>query len=147
MVRIECDFNRSPVFRNDRFSSRLCCKTVFLAALEAFPETRGCVKGLVYQFQDALLVTQMAEFGPERWMADESIHANVFNRNIIQPTTWSMATIAWKCPVLLKVIGAPVLYFSPACHGIHLHLHVFIISTRLASHARHVSADRVSRVQ
>jgi len=100
------------------------------------------VKGLVHQFQDALLVTQMAECGPERRMADESIHVNVSNRDIIQPTTWSMATIAWKRPVLLEVIGTPVLYFSPARHGIHLHLHVFIITARLARHPRHVSVEQ-----
>lgn len=41
------------------------------------PDTPSRVKHLIDQFNDSMLITQMAEFGPERGVADESIHVNL----------------------------------------------------------------------
>jgi hypothetical protein len=54
----------------------------------------------------------MAKSGPERLVEDKGIHVNIFDFYIIQPTTGSIATIAWKFLILLQVISTPVLCLS-----------------------------------
>ena len=59
-----------------------------------------------------MLKTQMAKSVRERWMEEKGIHVNISDFNIIQPTTWSIATIAWKFLILLQVISTPILCLS-----------------------------------
>jgi len=66
-------------------------------------------------------------------MEDESIHMDLSDRNIIQPTAWSVAAIAWKCLILLQVISTSVFYFSPTRRDIHLYS--LVITTPLGKNA------------